>query len=210
MIISHKHEFIFFAVPKTATHAVRELLRMHMGSRDWEQQALYGKQALPIPALAKLIHGHISVREIKPHLDLAVWQSYIKFGFVRNPYDRFISVCFFLNRNNEQFAGQPLSWMKAALGRDQFRQRILVRPQYQQLVDHNGDIALDYVARYESIDDSVAELSELLNLPLSALPTKNTSEHGAYTAYYDDELREMVSEFYQGDFKMFCYNHDNE
>ena len=34
MIISHKHRFIFVAVPKTATHAVRKALRPHLG-RDW-------------------------------------------------------------------------------------------------------------------------------------------------------------------------------
>ena len=29
MIISHRHKFIFFAVPKTATHTIREALRHH-------------------------------------------------------------------------------------------------------------------------------------------------------------------------------------
>jgi hypothetical protein len=54
VIISHRHKFIFFAVPKTATHATREALRQHLGPDDWEQQVLFGKQALPMPEIAAL------------------------------------------------------------------------------------------------------------------------------------------------------------
>ena len=95
MIISHRHKFIFFAVPKTATHTIREALRHHKDEDDWEQQVLYGEQALPIPEIARLKHGHISAEQIRPHLDDAIWNEYFKFAFVRNPFDRFVSTCFF-------------------------------------------------------------------------------------------------------------------
>ena len=103
MIISHSKRFIFFAVPKTATHAVRQVLRTHMEEGDWEQQMLFGKQALPIPELAALGHGHLSVAEVQPHLPAEQWHGYTKIAFVRNPYDRFILVCAFLNRDNPGF-----------------------------------------------------------------------------------------------------------
>ena len=48
LIVSHEHKYIFFAVPKTATHTVREALRAHLGADDWEQQVLFGEQFLPI------------------------------------------------------------------------------------------------------------------------------------------------------------------
>ena len=41
MIISPLHKFIFAAIPKTGTHAVRQALREHMGPQDMEQVGLF-------------------------------------------------------------------------------------------------------------------------------------------------------------------------
>ena len=51
MIISHRHQFLFFAVPKTGTHAVREALREHMGDEDLEQAGLFVKKRQQIRLL---------------------------------------------------------------------------------------------------------------------------------------------------------------
>lgn len=205
MIISHKHRFIFFAVPKTATHASREALRQHLGPDDWEQQVLFGKQSLPIPEIAKLQHGHISTRQIKPHLAAEIWDTYFKFGFVRNPFDRYISTCFFLNRGNPNFATNAVSFMKRALTIPRFRRRILVQPQYEQLTDENGHVALDFVGRYENLQESYDEICARIGLPTADLPRKNPSTHAAFTDYYDDELRQTVAEFYKDDLETFDY-----
>lgn len=205
MIISHKHKFIFFAVPKTATHAIRAALRQHTGEGDWEQQVLFGKQSLPIPEIAKLQHGHISVTQIRPHLSDEIWQDYFKFAFVRNPFDRFVSVCFFLNRNNPQFAVNALRRMKASIGSERFRQRLLVRPQVLQLMDENKQIALDYVGRYEDIQQSLDHVFDHLNLPHTELESKNASNHRAYSSYYDQELTDLVSAYYREDIDKLKY-----
>ncbi len=115
MIVSHAKQFIFFAVPKTGTHAVRELLSSHKGPDDWEQQILFGEQLSPIPEIAKIQHGHISAQQIAPYLDKEAWGSYFKFAIVRNPFERFISICFYINRNHLNFLETPLLWMKSAI-----------------------------------------------------------------------------------------------
>lgn len=207
MIISHRHKFIYFAVPKTATHTIREALRPHLGPDDWEQQVLFGAQSLPIPDIAALKHGHITATEIQPHLDSAVWQDYFKFGFVRNPYDRFISVCFFLNRGHPDFAATAMEFMKDRLPRKRFQQRVLVRPQHVQLCADGGEIALDVVGRYESLQQSYDSICERIGIPSTALGRKNSSEHSRYVDYYqDEELRQRVAEFYAEDLRLFSYD----
>ena len=205
MIVSHKHKFIFFAVPKTATHAIREALRKHTVESDWEQQVLFGQQYLPIEQLASIGHGHISVTQLRPHLPAETWDSYFKFGFVRNPFDRYVSTCFFLNRNNPEFGKNAISWMKKALSIERFAQRILVTPQAVQLTDEQGRIALDFVGRYEELQQSFDTIFEHLKLPSTRLPVKNTSQHATYTKYYDDELKEIVGRYYEQDLKLFDY-----
>ena len=205
MIVSHAKKFIFFAVPKTGTHAVRELLSSHKGPDDWEQQILFGKQFLPIPEIAKIQHGHISVQQIVPYLDTSIWQDYFKFAIVRNPFDRFISICFFLNRKNPLFLETPLQWMKSAIKVQRFRERVLVKPQYQQLIDAQGNIAMDYVGRYEVLQDSIDEICQRLQVETTQLQKRNTSEHKQYREYYDDELKSAVEIFYQEDLTRFNY-----
>jgi len=167
---------------------------------------LFGEQHLPIPEIARINHGHIAVRQIQPHLDQDVWQSYFKFGFVRNPFDRFVSTCFFLNRGNPEFSASAQTFMKRALSVPRFRQRILVKPQNLQLITNTGEIALDAVGRYESLQESYDEICERIGIPSTDLERKNPSKHAAFTEYYDDELRNIVGDYYQDDLRIFGYD----
>ena len=205
MIISHKHRFIFFAVPKTATHAIRQGLRPHLDKGDWEQQTLFGEQYLPIPELAALKHGHVSVREIKPHLTDDIWTNYFKFAFVRNPLERFVSSCFFLNRTNPEFEAQAVTFMRAAIQRPRFRQRVLGRPQAAFLINEAGAIGVDYVGRYESLQTSFDEICQRIGIATYDLRRKNTSQHDKYQKYLDADLRRSVADFYRDDLQLFGY-----
>ena len=154
-------------------------------------------------------HGHISVRQVRPHLPDDTWKSYFKFGFVRNPFDRFVSSCFFLNRKNPQFEKSAVTFMKGALGVERFRQRMLVKPQNQLLTDDDGKVAVDSVGRYESLQQSYDEICPRIGVPTMKLGRNNPSSHGAYAEYYDDELRDRVAEYYKDDLRIFSYEFDS-
>lgn len=204
MIVSHAHRFIFFAVPKTATHSIRQVLRDHKGADDWEQQMLFGEQVLPISSIADIGHGHVSYQEIAPVLS-SDQLKYFKLAFVRNPFDRFVSACAFLNRGNSQFSERATEWMKVALTRSQFRQRVLIRPQAHQLCNANGELAMDFIGRYETLQLSLDALMKKLGLPCVKLEVRNASEHSHYRDYLDSDLTEQLSEFYTQDLSLFDY-----
>lgn len=213
MIVSHAHRFIFFAVPKTGTQAVRQALSVHLGPDDWQQHALYGQARLPIPALAAKGHGHLSVREVAPRIDRDTWDSYFKFGFVRNPFERFVSAYLFLFRNS-QVAEQReprrvAEGMKAALSRPKFRRRALIVPQSELLTDADGRLALDHLGRHERLQADFDEIAQRLGLPPTPLPVRNATEHAHYSHYYDDELKEMVGALYDQDLSRFRYEFES-
>ena len=184
---------------------MRAALAPHLGSEDWQQQSLNQRLSLPVPELARAGHGHIGVRALQPHLTQAQWHSYFKFGVVRDPYDLFVSVCAFLNRNNSDFAENPSAWMLAALNRERFQQRMLVRPQTDMLVDNSGALALDFVGRYEELPAVMANVSLRTGLNDLQLPHRNRSERATAAAYLNQELCATLNEFYTRDFEKLNY-----
>ena len=205
MIVSHRHRFIFFAVPRTGTHAIRTALRGSLGPDDWQQQSLTEQVRLPVPALARIGHGHVTLSQARAHLPEAICRDYFKFACVRNPYERFVSACAMLNRRNPGYAGNETSFMKRALGVRRFRERALVRPQADMLVDERGALGMDFVGRYETLQESFDEACERLGITAPPLVQGNATEHGAWTDYYDEELLRVVTEFYRRDFDVLAY-----
>ena len=213
MIVSHRHKFIFFAVPRTGTHAIRAALRPFFGPDDWEQEGLVRRVRRSLPALARIGHGHIALRRARPHLPETVWRAYFKFAVVRNPYDRFVSACAMLNTQNPDYVGNETVWMKRALAdmrrgavnNDAFRRLVLLRTQAGLLVDEDGRLGVDFLGRYENLQHSFAAICQRIGLPAQPLPVMNAATHAPYETYYDDELYRLVTDFYRRDFELLDY-----
>lgn len=205
MIYAESQKFIFFAVPKTGTHSVREALRPHLSSADWEQQLRYGKQLSPLPEIAAINHGHVSYRQLSSVVGPETLSRFFRFAFTRHPYDRFVSVCAFLARTDPSYKQNPTEWMKSALKRPQFCNRVLVTSQHALLIDENGALGLDFVGRYESLQTDFDSVCGRLGLPSVALAHRNRSEHAAYQSLLDDELKSALWQRYEQDFSAFNY-----
>jgi len=193
------------AVPKTGTQSIRAALRPHLGSDDWEQ-ADWGLDArLPIPEIAAIEHGHVSVAEMQPWLGDRVWSSYFKFSFVRNPWERFISCAFFKNRTRPFFLAHPRRYAKLILDSPRTMAGLFYRPQATFLSDAGGRLAVDHVGRLESLQQDFDHVCRQVGLPLSALAHLNQSHHGPPGCYYDDELKVKVERYYEQDIRSFGY-----
>ena len=207
MIFSQSQQFVFFAIPKTGTHAMREVLRPHLGTEDWEQQLRFGEQLSPLPEIAAINHGHVAYRQLARVIPDETLAQYFTFAFVRHPFDRFVSVCAFLARTDPSYQVDPTAWMKRALTRAPFRKRVLVATQSDLLTcEHSGSIKLDFVGRYESLQTDCDHVCRTLSLPAVPLPRKNSSEHRQPHEVLDDALREALTERYSDDFEAFSYD----
>ena len=43
---------------------------------DWRQEGLRSKVRSPLPALRRMLHGHVTLRQARPHLPEALWRTY--------------------------------------------------------------------------------------------------------------------------------------
>jgi len=206
MIVSHRHRFIFAAVPKTGTHSVRQALREHLSDADVEQVGLFVSKRFPWADLAAIRHGHLSLQQVRPYLGEAAFSRYFKFAFVRNPFDRFVSYCAFMTRDGDAFQKQPQDVMRHFLFREPPEQHILFQPQSALLVGEDGKALLtDRVGLVEDMQGSYDAICAQIGIPSRPLDRVNGSQHGDYRHYYDQGLIDGVSARYAQDLDLFGY-----
>ncbi len=204
MIISSLHKFIFVAIPKTGTHSVRQALRHHMGPQDLEQVGLFVKKHFPIPELARLQHGHLSLQQIRPYLRDEEWASFFKFAFVRNPFDRFVSYCAFMTRDQGSFERDPKGVMRHFLAQPPL-QHLLFQPQHLLITDADGNVLANHIGRVEEMQRSYDEICERIGISTATLDRVNSSKRADYRGYYDQPLIDGVAKLYARDLELFGY-----
>lgn len=179
-----------------------------MGDQDLEQVGLFVHRRFPFQETAHIPHGHISALEIMPAVGDELFRSYLKFAFVRNPFDRFVSYCAFRSRNTGHFETSPLAFMKYILREERPVGHVHYLPQHIFLVDREDRLAMDFVGKTETMQASYDELCLRLSTPARTLDRVNSSRHRPYQEYYDRDLIGWVSDLYQKDLEMFGYSFD--
>jgi hypothetical protein len=206
VIVSHRHRFIFAAVPKTGTHSVRQALREKLGEGDVEQVGLFVNKRFPWPDLAAIQHGHLSLRQVRPYLGEEAFGGYFKFAFVRNPFDRFVSYCAFMLRGGDVFRQRPQEVMRHFLFGEPPEQHILFQPQAALLVGEDRKTLLtDRVGHVEDMQASYDGICARIGIASRPLDRVNPSRRGDYRHYYDQALIDGVAARYAQDLELFGY-----
>lgn len=234
MIVSHKHKFIFIHVPKVAGNSIAHALLPCLGSSDLNTCPIYlASQEYRAKREAVLRRNEaLCKKPLKPHMgiqavchlmDVKEFEAYWKFGFVRNPWDREVSLYYFyvqkvcmecldkkeggsvegfhewllddsIDLNPELPAIKPTSLYNKRL------------PQYIHLYSEADELMVDFVGRYESLSRDFDTLTRKLGLGGLQLPRINVSLHRKdYREYYDDETRALVGSWFQRDIDLFNY-----
>jgi hypothetical protein len=205
VIISAQHKYVFAAVPKTGTHAVRQALRPHMVAGDLEQVGLFVKRQFPVPDLARIGHGHITLDEVRRYMDPEKFRTYFKFAFVRNPFDRYVSYCSFVTREGDVFKRDPQKVMRRFLAEPP-NEHILFKPQHVFVTGADGTMLADYIGRVETMQESFDFIASKIGIPTVQLEKVNATTRASYRDYYDQELIDGVAKLYARDLELFGYD----
>jgi hypothetical protein len=163
------------------------------------------QKRFPIPELAQLQHGHLSLQQIRPYLRPKEWDSFFKFAFVRNPFDRFISYCAFRTRGQAIFESDPQKVMRHYLFEAPPHDHLLFQPQHQFVTGADGQLLADYVGRVERMQDSYDEIAGRIGISSRPLERVNATERRNYRDYYDQQLIDGVAGLYARDLELFDY-----
>jgi hypothetical protein len=216
MILSHSHKFCFVSVPKTGTHSIDRALRKTKATGDVFQHyhTTDARTRFPEPELSSDddAEGHIPLTRLAPFYDLS---GYFKFGFVRNPWDKFLSFCAWTNLEfvytdapNLTYKNDPHKFMTTLLRKmhNMPRVRTMLAPCSEFLIDASGTIGVDYVGRFERIQEDFDVITNRLGVEGGKLARLNSSgDRRDYRSLYTTSLVDKVAEAYKSDITLFGY-----
>jgi len=232
MLISHKYKIIFVHVQKTAGDSLEKALRsvdpeavdcislkgrrclqrqfIQLASRLGTEKFWYGR--------APLCEGkHLFARDIRQHLDTEIWRDYFKFAWVRNPYDRLVSWYHMIRQFNQNYrlwnyvraeSSDFASFVKNCtdvIYESPFERKSFTFNQIEYLTDESGNLLVDFIGRFESLEDDFKKMCERAGLPEITLGKFNSSKHDTYRQYYTDETRDIISARFKRDLEEFDY-----
>lgn len=210
MLISHRHRFIFVHVPKNAGLSITAALEPFADNAPMTQMRRF-LSLLPVKEDPKkaFFRWHTTALQLKRKLPAKVFDGYLKFAVVRNPYDRAVSYYHYLSRNEEHHRHGKVQGMsfRDYLEYDAARiQRGRSQTQLSCVGDETGRVLVDRLLRFETLEQDFAELVKTVGLPVDKLPTVNASKKpGDRSLYADEEARALVERLYADDFEAFGY-----
>lgn len=81
-------------------------------------------------------------------------------------------------------------------------------PQLDWLVNEDGRVELDYIGRFEVLEDAFADIARAIGIKDRVLPHALRSGNSDYRSAYSEKSRKIVAERYAEEISMFGYKFD--
>lgn len=154
---------------------------------------------------------HKTALQKKRELGERAWTERFSFTVVRNPWDKVVSHYSYRVRTNQTGLGvEPLpfeEWVRLAY-RDRDPRYCddprMFMPQWEWIADESGQMMVDFVGRFENLQEDFARISERIGKHAS-LPHVKKSDRGGYRDYYDAGTRSIVADVFREDVERFGY-----
>jgi hypothetical protein len=223
MIISHRHRFIFIKTRKTASTSVQEAIERICGLDDivtptgivdsgYRPRNFRG---LPTPFMylrqnprrhrtsrifywaksCTRVHDHMFLDELLALPEAQRWRNYFRFTVERNPWDKVVSRYFWKYRERPRRPNFEEFVRKDRLNSD------------FTMYSLNEDFAVDYVCRYESLSEELAEVGRLIGCEIPAPAHFNawTRNGRDYRTMYSEVSRDIVTRRFAKEIERFGY-----
>jgi hypothetical protein len=134
------------------------------------------------------------------------FETYFKFGFVRNPWDRVVS----LYERTEPLQMKDKMTFEEFVDWIEFSSSTCIhssphRYQLDWFVDGSGTLLTDFIGRFETLESDWTKVAQRLGLT-EALPHKRANPRSRpYTDYYTARTREVIASKFKVDIDYFGY-----
>ena len=153
-------------------------------------------------------------------LDPDKFQRYFKFTFVRNPWDRAVSAYTYLREGGSPASAEDALWCQFVnrfqsfdefvcewMAADTIVRYALFTPQVEFLKNIFGQVEMDFVGRFETLESDFSTLAQRLQSTV-ALPHLNSSRNEPFQSFYTEDSRQIIANLYREDIDTFGYSFD--
>ena len=205
MVVNSKYKFIFVHIPKAAGTSISKNLKKAPGNKNkW---------------LAKTKHETLSdfyfkVSDRRTFTDKILKlnpENYYTFGFVRNPWDRILSLYQYLKfkkpiKEIETIDSFQDFLFQAKDGVDWIKNLSTMRPQADYFTFDNGSILINFLGHYEYLQEDLSKISKEIGLSINIKHlNKSKNSHLDYRNIYETKMVDIVKDLFIDDVNLFSY-----
>ncbi len=212
MLLSFEKQFLFVHVPRAAGTSVRDTLAPYIaGSQQYLINRLLDGVGLRVnhvgPFPKQRFRVHDTARIAKFWLPCEAYDRLFKFAFVRNPWDRMVSMYSYIRMRTDHRRHREVTQLKGFEDYLKYEFRRRVTSQLEMISDRRGKIIVDYVGRFERLETDFADVCQHIGIESQFLH-KNQSQHEPYENYYNDCTRRLVADYFANEIEYFGYEFD--
>lgn len=229
-MISHHHRCIFIHIPKNAGQSI-ETVFLNILGLTWKTRAPLLLRENDIPELGPPRLAHLTANDYVncKYLPQDTYDAYFKFAFTRNPWTRAVSFYKYMGKGSGKNFRE---FIKEDFFSGIYKKKYwFVMPQTEYILDTTGNQIVDFVGKFETLQDDFNLVCERIGIPPTSIPHANNStdrspskrkqiklkilgalgkvsnveNHPNTSDYYDDETVALIGDLYRTDIEHFGY-----
>ena len=147
--------------------------------------------------------NHMSAHMIKQYVNPHVWESYFKFCFERNPYDKAISRYFYSTRKAKS-RPSLVDYLKKESKKELSNWHIYTI---------KNKVSVDFIGRYEYLEQDLNTITQKVGLPKLSLPKAKSNFRGDrshYSTTITPDSRELIDKICYREIDYFGYKFNSK
>jgi len=152
----------------------------------------------------KVFFNHMTGHEVREKIGREIWNSYYKFCFERNPWEKLVSGYFWSNRGAE---------FDELLFDDYFNSGSYLNFYDYPIYTYQDEVIVDFIGKYENLKEDLLKVCNKIgiefdgDLPKSKAKYRPKNHH--YSYYYNDKNRELVQNIFKKEIELLGYTFEN-
>jgi hypothetical protein len=146
------------------------------------------------------------------------WETYKKFTFVRNPYERYLSAYKFLKLHKKNIFLEDSLLKKNVLNNYEYFHIII--SQYEHLINENNCIDFNYIGKFENLNEELINILQKIGINefkhlhyiennITINSSKDNEKKKEINILLDNKIIILINKLFENDFKYFNYTQYN-
>lgn len=153
------------------------------------------------------IKPHMDCRELSQCIPSNIFENIFKFGFVRNPWDRTVSI-FERFKYDHKYNSFP-NFVQNFLYTSQHNSYASQKKNQLDWFIKDGNVAVNFIGRFENLRDDLLHIYKVMKwdfpdkLPVITKTGPKRTKH--YSEYYNESLKNIIEKRFCKDIEYFGY-----